>query len=493
MDERACRVRAVRIARCVCRERPACGTRAARGAVPGAGVEPAWATSKDAALPLSDPGDRDLWRSPRYLLSPARSGHRGRSCGRTSAPVARRGWTRPRGGSGGNRTLNTPLKRRELCHLSYGSLVDLEGVEPSTSRFRGERSAIELQVCCTSLSAVTLPRRTAAAPPSMPVDTPPLLSAGTLLLSHPRSAILACGGTPPLLSAGTLLLLRPRSRLRHGLWTHLTSAREHTSAGARGGCSLLRQIHFERRAAGVRCSLCAPRSRTPDVACSRRLKRRRPPGRSRGGLRKRLEKTLDQPPGSPSCCFASGHTTARCAVAREEVSSMREKNMSPLLDSASPERKSFFEVTPKRWLLASGRERASPPLLWRASVASFVRALHGRRRGHVRSRRAVVRGALLRHRKEHRSASPCVRPRGAARPEELSMKQVTIHVARTQLSRLIEEACAGEEILIARGGASVVRLVPVEAPPAARVFGSMRGRARVDDAFFEPLPAGELG
>ena len=61
------------------------------------------------------------------------------------------------GGSGGNRTLNTPLKRRELCHLSYGSLVDLEGVEPSTSRFRGERSAIELQVCCTFLSAITLP------------------------------------------------------------------------------------------------------------------------------------------------------------------------------------------------------------------------------------------------------------------------------------------------------------------------------------------------
>ena len=73
------------------------------------------------------------------------------------------------------------------------------------------------------------------------------------------------------------------------------------------------------------------------------------------------------------------------------------------------------------------------------------------------------------------------------------MKQVTIHVARTQLSRLIEEACAGEEILIARGGASVVRLVPVEAPSPARVFGSMRGRARVDDAFFEPLPACELG
>jgi prevent-host-death family protein len=72
------------------------------------------------------------------------------------------------------------------------------------------------------------------------------------------------------------------------------------------------------------------------------------------------------------------------------------------------------------------------------------------------------------------------------------VKQVTIHVAKTHLSRLIEEACAGEEIVIARGSEPVVRLVPVQAPAPARVFGSMRGRARVDDAFFEPLPADEL-
>jgi prevent-host-death family protein len=72
------------------------------------------------------------------------------------------------------------------------------------------------------------------------------------------------------------------------------------------------------------------------------------------------------------------------------------------------------------------------------------------------------------------------------------VKQVTIHAAKTDLSRLIEEACAGEEIIIARGSVPVVRLVPVQAPAPARVFGSMRGRARTDDAFFEPLPAEEV-
>jgi prevent-host-death family protein len=72
------------------------------------------------------------------------------------------------------------------------------------------------------------------------------------------------------------------------------------------------------------------------------------------------------------------------------------------------------------------------------------------------------------------------------------MKQVTIHAAKTHLSRIIEEACAGEEIVICRGSEPVVRLVPVRGPAPARVFGSMRGHARVDDAFFEPLPPDEL-
>jgi antitoxin (DNA-binding transcriptional repressor) of toxin-antitoxin stability system len=72
------------------------------------------------------------------------------------------------------------------------------------------------------------------------------------------------------------------------------------------------------------------------------------------------------------------------------------------------------------------------------------------------------------------------------------VKRVTIHAAKTNLSRLIEYACAGEEVIIARGDKPVVRLVPVGEGPPARRFGAMRGRARVTRAFFEPLPREEL-
>ncbi len=72
------------------------------------------------------------------------------------------------------------------------------------------------------------------------------------------------------------------------------------------------------------------------------------------------------------------------------------------------------------------------------------------------------------------------------------MTRVTIHDAKTQLSKLILRAQAGEEIVIARGSEPVARLVPVAGTGRRRVFGAMRGRARVGDAFFEPLPPDEL-
>ena len=68
----------------------------------------------------------------------------------------------------------------------------------------------------------------------------------------------------------------------------------------------------------------------------------------------------------------------------------------------------------------------------------------------------------------------------------------SIHVAKTHLSRLVERACAGEEVIIARGKTPVARLVPLEATAPCRRFGAMRGRARVTQAFFEPLPPDEL-
>lgn len=74
----------------------------------------------------------------------------------------------------------------------------------------------------------------------------------------------------------------------------------------------------------------------------------------------------------------------------------------------------------------------------------------------------------------------------------VTRKVRSIHAAETNLSRLVARACAGEEVVIARGATPVVRLVAMEAVPAGRRFGAMRGRARVTAAFFEPLPPADL-
>ncbi|MGB0723750.1 MAG: type II toxin-antitoxin system Phd/YefM family antitoxin [Gammaproteobacteria bacterium] len=72
------------------------------------------------------------------------------------------------------------------------------------------------------------------------------------------------------------------------------------------------------------------------------------------------------------------------------------------------------------------------------------------------------------------------------------MKQFNIHDAKTHLSKLIERAASGEEIVIARAGQPVVRLTPIKAPEQGRRFGAKKGLARVDERFFEPLPEEEL-
>ena len=72
------------------------------------------------------------------------------------------------------------------------------------------------------------------------------------------------------------------------------------------------------------------------------------------------------------------------------------------------------------------------------------------------------------------------------------MATFTVHEAKTSLSRLIRRACGGEEIVIARGKEPLVRLQPIAAA-RGRKFGAMRGKARTDEKFFEPLPEDELG
>jgi prevent-host-death family protein len=68
---------------------------------------------------------------------------------------------------------------------------------------------------------------------------------------------------------------------------------------------------------------------------------------------------------------------------------------------------------------------------------------------------------------------------------------ISIHAAKTHLSRLVARAEAGEEIIIARGRKPVVKLVSIE-PKPKRVFGQLKGQVSIGPEFFEPLPPEEL-
>ena len=71
------------------------------------------------------------------------------------------------------------------------------------------------------------------------------------------------------------------------------------------------------------------------------------------------------------------------------------------------------------------------------------------------------------------------------------MATVNVHEAKTHLSRLLAQVEAGEDVVIARNGKPVARLVGVH-KGGKRQFGSMKGLIEIDDRFFEPLPEEEL-
>lgn len=72
------------------------------------------------------------------------------------------------------------------------------------------------------------------------------------------------------------------------------------------------------------------------------------------------------------------------------------------------------------------------------------------------------------------------------------MSVVTIHQAKTNLSRLIKKAANGDEVIIARGKTPVAKLVSLKPPSKKRIPGRLKGKLRVGPEFFEPLPADEL-
>ncbi len=67
------------------------------------------------------------------------------------------------------------------------------------------------------------------------------------------------------------------------------------------------------------------------------------------------------------------------------------------------------------------------------------------------------------------------------------MKTTNIHEAKTHLSRLVERAAAGEEIIIAKAGKPMAKLVPYRANAKARQPGSWRGKVIIRDDF-DALP-----
>ncbi|MBA3852899.1 MAG: hypothetical protein C0503_00705 [Gemmatimonas sp.] len=71
------------------------------------------------------------------------------------------------------------------------------------------------------------------------------------------------------------------------------------------------------------------------------------------------------------------------------------------------------------------------------------------------------------------------------------MKTVTMHAAKTNLSKLVAAAEAGEEVVILRGRTPVARLVGLDVAPA-RSFGALKDVVQVTPAFFEALPDAEL-
>ena len=68
------------------------------------------------------------------------------------------------------------------------------------------------------------------------------------------------------------------------------------------------------------------------------------------------------------------------------------------------------------------------------------------------------------------------------------MLKVNIHEAKTHLSKLAEQAGAGEEIIIAKSGKPIARLVPLAQGTAVRKKGLLKGKIKTTKEFDQPLP-----
>lgn len=68
------------------------------------------------------------------------------------------------------------------------------------------------------------------------------------------------------------------------------------------------------------------------------------------------------------------------------------------------------------------------------------------------------------------------------------MSRFNLHEAKTHLSRLVDEAVRGGEVIIAKANKPLVKLVPIEEARPPRRLGTAVGKVRLSDDFDEPLP-----
>jgi prevent-host-death family protein len=70
----------------------------------------------------------------------------------------------------------------------------------------------------------------------------------------------------------------------------------------------------------------------------------------------------------------------------------------------------------------------------------------------------------------------------------MGFMEVNIHEAKTHLSRLLERVAVGEEVVIAKAGKPIAKLVPIKSARPKFKFGSAKGKFVVPDDFSDPLP-----
>ena len=65
---------------------------------------------------------------------------------------------------------------------------------------------------------------------------------------------------------------------------------------------------------------------------------------------------------------------------------------------------------------------------------------------------------------------------------------INIHAAKTHLSRIVEEVAAGKEVIIAKAGKPMARLVPMKQAVTKKHLGLLRGKIKIPPDFNRPLP-----